>query len=91
MNPAKVWDHLLRLTKPGKRLLGVRYHAHNLPARMYPKQVLCAYVELENSGYETWQLHHPAGHSVDFFVRWDAAAQQRPFRCHVQKSIQASA
>jgi len=74
MNPAKVWDHLLRLAKPKSRLLGVRYHAHNLPTRINPKQVLCAHIELENTGFETWQLHHPAGNNVDLFVRWDAAA-----------------
>jgi glutamate-1-semialdehyde 2,1-aminomutase len=74
MNPPKVLNRLLRLTKPGKSPLGVRYHSHNLPRRMKPKQVLCTYIELENSGSETWQLHHPAGHRVDLFVRWDQAA-----------------
>jgi glutamate-1-semialdehyde 2,1-aminomutase len=72
MNPAKIWEHISRLKKPNRPLLGVSYHAHNLPAKLSPKCAFCTRVELENAGEETWQLHHPLGNPVDLFVRWDA-------------------
>ncbi len=57
-------------TEPTPSPLAVRYHEHNIPARLLPKQVLGARIEVENTGTEVWLLHHPTGHRVDLFIRW---------------------